>query len=78
MDLIKTRLRVLWAEREWPQVRLAVAVGVTRQTIHSIEEGRFQPNLRLAFRIARTIGKPVEEIFLYDDDCPVSPLDVVS
>jgi len=57
MPLFKTRMRVLRAEREWSQARLAVQVGVTRQTINSIEKGRFHPNLRLAFKIARAFGK---------------------
>jgi len=50
-------MRVLRAEREWSQAKLAAQVGVTRQTINSIEKGRFHPNLRLAFKIARTLGK---------------------
>jgi putative transcriptional regulator len=78
MVLIKTRLRVLRAEREWSQARLAVEVGVTRQTINSIEKGRFQPNLSLAFRIARVFGKSVEEVFHYNDHCAVPPLDGLS
>jgi putative transcriptional regulator len=48
MALIKTRLRVLRAEREWSQAKLAAVVGVTRQTINSIEKGRYHPNLSLA------------------------------
>jgi putative transcriptional regulator len=78
MALIKTRLRVLRAEREWSQARLAVEVGVTRQTINSIEKGRFQPNLQLAFRIARAFGKSVEEVFHYNDHCQAPPLDGIS
>jgi putative transcriptional regulator len=42
-------------------------VGVSRQTINSIEKGRFHPNLRLAFKIPRTFGKRVSEVFIYDD-----------
>jgi len=42
-------------------------VGVTRQTINSIEKARFHPNLRLAFRIARVFGKRVAEVFIYED-----------
>ncbi len=53
MPLFRTRLRVLRAEREWSQAKLAAQVGVTRQTINCIEKGRFHPNLRLAFKIAR-------------------------
>ena len=41
--------------------------GATRQTINSIEKGRFHPNLRLAFKIARTFGKRIAEVFIYED-----------
>jgi putative transcriptional regulator len=67
MALIKTRLRVLRAEREWSQAQLAAHVGVPRQAINSIEKGRYHPNLRLAFKIARIFGKFIEEVFLYED-----------
>lgn len=67
MASIKTRLRVLRAEREWSQANLAAQVGVTRQTINSIEKGRYHPNLRLAFKIARVFGKLIEEVFIYQD-----------
>ena len=67
MTSIKTRLRVLRAEREWSQAKLAVRMGVSRQTINSIEKGRYQPNLRLAFKIARAFGKRVEDVFVYSE-----------
>jgi putative transcriptional regulator len=67
MPLFKTRLRVLRAEREWSQAKLATQVGVTRQTINSIEKGRFHPNLRLAFKIARVFEKRIADVFLYED-----------
>ena len=67
MASIKTRLRVLRAEREWSQANLAAQVGVTRQTINSIKKGRYHPNLRLAFKIARVFGKLIEEVFIYED-----------
>jgi putative transcriptional regulator len=67
MPLFKTRLRVLRAEREWTQAELAAHVGVTRQTINSVERGRFHPNLRLAFKIARAFGKQIAEVFVYED-----------
>jgi putative transcriptional regulator len=60
-------MRVLRAEREWSQAKLAVRVGVTRQTINSIEKGRFHPNLRLAFKIARAFAKRIGEVFIYED-----------
>ncbi len=66
MPLFKTRMRVLRAEREWSQAKLAAQVGVTRQTISSLEKGRFHPNLRLAFKIARAFAKLIEEVFIYE------------
>ena len=50
------------------QEALAAAVGVTRQTIHSIEKGKFVPSALLALRIARFFGKPFEEVFYSVDD----------
>ena len=67
MASIMTRLRVLRAEREWSQARLAAEVGVARQTINSIEKGRYHPNLRLAFKIASVFEKLIEEVFIYED-----------
>jgi putative transcriptional regulator len=67
MPLFRTRLRVPRAKREWSQAKLAAQVGVTRQTINSIEKGRFHPNLRLAFKIAAAFGKQIHEVFIYED-----------
>ena len=47
------------------QQQLADAVGVTRQTIASIEKGKYSPTLELAFKIAMTFGKSLEEVFSY-------------
>ena len=60
---MKTRLRVLRAEREWSQADLAERLGVSRQTVNAIETGRYDPSLPLAFKIAQLFGKPIEEIF---------------
>jgi len=60
---VKNRLRVLRAERDWTQADLAEALGVSRQTVNSIEAERYDPSLPLAFRIARVFGKAIEEIF---------------
>jgi len=64
MPLFKTRMRVLRAERQWSQAKLAAQAGVTRQTINSIERVRFHPNLGLAFKIARAFGKRIAEVFI--------------
>ena len=53
---------------EMTQQALADRVGVTRQTIIAIEQGKYCPSLALAIRIARTFHKPVEEVFHLDED----------
>jgi putative transcriptional regulator len=53
---------------EMSQEDLANAVGVTRQSIHSIEKGKFVPSALLALKLARFFGKTVEEIFYIIDD----------
>ena len=50
-------------QKGWSQQRLADQVGVSRQTIISIERGRFDPSLPLAFRLARVFDRVIEEIF---------------
>ena len=49
------------------QEELAKALSVSRQTIGSLENGRYNPSILLAFRIARYFDLPIEEIFLYDE-----------
>jgi len=65
---MKTRLRMLRAEKEWTQAQLAEAVGVSRQAIIAIENGKYDPALPLAFKLARAFGKNVEEVFVWEDD----------
>lgn len=52
---------------EMTQDELAKKVGVTRQTIIAIEQGKYSPSLELAFRIAFTFGVPLEEVFSFED-----------
>ncbi len=52
------------------QQQLADQAGVTRQTIIAIEAGKYAPSLPLAFKIARTFGLPIEQVFQYQDDDP--------
>jgi putative transcriptional regulator len=61
------RLRDLRAERELTQAALAELVGVSRKTINTVENGIFVPSTALALRIARALGRPVEEIFYLAD-----------
>ena len=60
---MKNRLKVLRAENDWTQARLAEELDVSRQTINAIETGKYDPSLPLAFKIARLFGQPIEEIF---------------
>jgi putative transcriptional regulator len=53
---------------EMTQGDLGDAVGVTRQTIAAIEQGKYSPSLEVAFRIARVFGKPLEEVFRWADN----------
>ena len=65
---MKNRLKVLRAERDWTQSRLAEALQVSRQTVNAIETGKYDPSLPLAFKIARVFGQPIEAIFADDSD----------
>ena len=64
---MRNRIKVLRAERGWSQATLASKVGVSRNSIISIENGRFDPSLPLAFAIADVFSMTIEEIFLRDD-----------
>jgi len=54
---------MLRAEREWSQAELAERLGVSRQTVNSIETERYEPSLSLAFRISRLFSKRIEDLF---------------
>ncbi len=64
---MKNRLKVLRAERDWTQAKLAERLQVSRQTVNAIETGKYDPGLPLAFRIAATFGQPIEAIFEPDN-----------
>jgi putative transcriptional regulator len=63
---VKNRLRELRGEREWSQGQLAERLNVSRQTINSLETGKYDPSLPLAFAIARLFGRRIEEVFAPD------------
>ncbi len=67
---MKNRLEALRKERGIRQEELANALGVSRQTIGSLENGRYNPSIQLAFKIARYFQKTIEEIFIYEEDVP--------
>lgn len=60
---MKNRLRVLRAERNWSQAKLADELNVSRQTVNAIENGKYDPSLPLAFKMAAVFEMPIEEIF---------------
>lgn len=60
---MKNRIRVLRAEKRLSQADLAELVGVSRNSINSIENGKFDPSLPLAFRIAHVFQETVEDVF---------------
>lgn len=60
---MKNKLRVLRAERNWSQAKLADELNVSRQTINAIENGKYDPSLPLAFRMAQLFKLPIEAIF---------------
>lgn len=62
-EKLGNRLRELRAERDLTQAALAEAVGVSRKTINTVENGVFIPSTLLALKIARALGRRVEEIF---------------
>ena len=62
---MKNKVRVLRAERGWSQAELADRVGVSRNSINSVENGRYDPSLTLAFDIADEFGLRIEEVFQY-------------
>ena len=56
-----------FAHGEMTQAELADKVGVTRQTIIAIEQGRYSPSLEMAFQIARALEAPLDDVFHYED-----------
>ena len=67
-DTLKNRLEELRKSRGIRQEELAAALEVSRQTIGSLEYGRYNPSILLAFKIARYFGMQIEEIFIYEEE----------
>ena len=65
---MENNIRDLRKQKGLTQDELAGALEVTRQTIISLENGRYTASLQLAFRIAKFFGKPIEEIFIYEEE----------
>ena len=65
---MKNRIEEIRKERGVRQDELAKALGVSRQTISSLETGRYNPSIFLAYKIARFFGMTIEEVFLFDEE----------
>jgi len=64
---VKNRLEEIRKQRGVTQEELAAALEVSRQTIGSLENGRYNPSILLAFKIAKYFGMPIEDIFIYEE-----------
>ena len=65
---MKNRLEEIRNSRGIRQEELAAALAVSRQTIGSLENGRYNPSILLAFKIARYFGMQIEDIFIYEEE----------
>ena len=65
--ILKNRLEEIRKQWEIKQEELAEAMGVSRQTISSLENGRYNPSVILAIKLARYFGMHVEDIFIYEE-----------
>ena len=68
MPKLKTSIHELSKELNMKQSELAELVGVRRETIGKLENGKYNPSLKLALDIAKVFGKTVEEVFIFEDD----------
>lgn len=66
--MIRNRIKVLRAERDWTQADLADRVGISRQAIISIEKYKYTPSLELAFKIAEAFNVSISEVFEFKED----------
>lgn len=67
---MNNRLRVLRAERRWSQAEVAERLEVSRQTVNAVENGKYDPSLPLAFKIARLFELRIEDVFDPDGQGP--------
>ena len=65
---MRNRIAELRRERRITQEELGAAVGVTRQTIISLENGRYNASLLLAHKLARYFGRSIEEVFVFEEE----------
>jgi len=66
--LMKNRIEAIRKERGILQDEMAKAMGVSRQTISSLENGRYNPSIMLAYKIAKYFGMSIEEVFIFEEE----------
>ena len=65
---MNNRLKEIRKQKQVTQEELATTLEVSRQTINSLEKGRYNPSIILAFKIARYFNMSIEEIFIYEEE----------
>jgi putative transcriptional regulator len=65
---VKNNVKALRVDREWTQADLANHLSVSRQTVNAIENGKFDPSLPVAFRIAKLFDMRIEEVFFDEEE----------
>ena len=65
---MKNRIETIRKERGILQDEMAKAMGVSRQTISSLENGRYNPSIMLAYKIAKYFGMTIEEVFIFEEE----------
>ncbi|WFN34192.1 helix-turn-helix transcriptional regulator [Methanogenium sp. S4BF] len=65
---MQTRMKEFRARRDMTQAALAEAVGVRRETIVFLEKGKYNPSLRLAWQVARTLETSIDELFIFGEE----------
>jgi len=73
MSSMKTKIKEHRARRRLTQEKLADIVGVRRETIIYLEQGKYNPSLRLAHGVARALGTTIDRLFVFDDRDGVPP-----
>jgi len=67
-DSMKNRIEEIRKERGIRQEELAKIMGVSRQTISSLETGKYNPSIALAYKISKYFGMTIEEVFIFEDE----------
>lgn len=65
---LKNRIEAIRTEKGIRQEELAKAMGVSRQTISSLENGRYNPSILLAYKLAKFFGMTIEELFIFEEE----------